>query len=70
MEHADFLAYDTQYPIILPRRGELTRLIVQEHHRKGQHTGVSYTFSLLRQRFWALAGREAVRDAEAVCDAK
>ena len=67
LEHADFLAYDTRYLIILPRRGELTRLIVQEYHRKGHHTGVNHTFSLLRQRLGVLVGRKAVLDAEVDC---
>ena len=35
LTHAKFLSYDVRYPVILPRRSWVTRLIIKDCHDKG-----------------------------------
>ena len=65
LKHAEFLAYDVRYPIILPRRNWVTKLIVKEYHERGnQATGTNQTLAALSTRYWLLAGREEIREWE------
>ena len=68
LQQAEYLAYDTRHPIILPRKGPVTSLIVRMHHLLGHHAaGVSHTVSMLMAKFWILSVREAVREFESSC---
>ena len=67
-QNADFLAYEVKHPIILPRHSWVTRLIVRDQHIAAKHAaGVNHTWALLMQRYWVIAGREAVRECEQRC---
>ena len=37
LKYAEFLPYDVRYPIILPRKNWVTKLIVKHHHVLGNH---------------------------------
>ena len=66
--HTDYLLYDVRYPIILPRRHWVTKLIVRAHHEKGNHqAGTNQTLSTLATRYWILQAREEIRDCEKEC---
>jgi len=46
LEHAEFMSYDAQHPIILPRKGDVTELIVRHYHQMGGHSsGVNHTMT-------------------------
>lgn len=68
LKHAEFLPCDVRYPIILPRRNWVTKLIVKEYHERGNHaTGTNQTLAALSTRYWLLAGREEIREWEKEC---
>ena len=68
LTHAEFLSYDVRFPIILPRRSWVTKLIIKDQHEKGNHaTGTNHTLSALSSRFWIQSGREAIREWEREC---
>ena len=37
LTYAEFLPYNVRYPIILPRKSWITKLIVKYHHELGNH---------------------------------
>ena len=39
LQNADFLSDDVKYPIILPRKNWVTRLIVKHFHKQRNHVG-------------------------------
>ena len=46
--YADYLLFDARFPIILPRRSPVTRLIVKSYHERSNHSaGTNHTLSLL-----------------------
>ena len=66
--NAEYLPYDTRFPIILPRKNWVTKLIVKAHHEKGNHRlGTNQTLSSLSTRFWIMQGREEIREYEREC---
>lgn len=47
---------DAKFPIYLPRRAEITRLIIQHAHIKAKHALPSELITILRQHFWFIKG--------------
>ena len=66
--YAEFLPHDTRYPIILPRKNCVTRIIVKYHHDKGEHVcGTNQTLSAMSVKYWIISGREEIRQYETDC---
>ena len=68
LTYAEFLPYNVRYPIILPRKSWITKLIVKYHHELGNHiAGTNQTLSSLSTKFWIVAAREAIIEWEREC---
>ena len=68
LKQAKFLAYDVRYPIILPRKSWVTKLIVKDFHEHGKHAaGTNQTLAALSARYWIIAGRKVIREWEKEC---
>ena len=39
LKYAEFLPHDARFPIILPRKNCVTKLIVKHYHEKDDHVG-------------------------------
>ena len=52
---------DLKHPFILPSHHHVTELLIQYHHSKVGHLGQENVLSSLRERFWIVKGRSAVR---------
>ena len=46
---------------------EVTKLIIDYYHHAAGHSGVEYTLSLIRQRYWIIGARSNVRNAVNTC---
>ena len=55
------LPEDAKLPILLPRQEHFSKLLIQDIHHKIHHCGVSQTLAQLRQRYWMVQGRTAVK---------
>ena len=55
------IEYEEKHPIILPYRNRVTDLIILQHHQQAGHLGQEYVLSSLRQLYWIIKGRSAVR---------
>ena len=68
LRHSDDLSDDVKFPIILPKRNHVTRLIVQYHHEsEGHQMGVNYTINHLREKYLVIHVREEVRRVNREC---
>ena len=57
-----------RYPIILPRKNWVTKLIIKHYHELGNHiAGTNQTLASLYTRFWIIAAREAILEWEKEC---
>ena len=59
-EHSD-LPKQTKCPQLLPRGSWLTRLIVEDCHRRLLHAGLEQTLAMVRKQYWIPRGRVEVR---------
>lgn len=66
LENSD-LEPESQQPIIIPRDHKLTKLMIEECHRRTQHSGIRATLGELRSRFWVPKGRQAVKKVLKEC---
>lgn len=59
-KHLSF-SHDQKYPVLLPKTHRITRLIVEQYHKRNFHAGAQLVLSLLRQKYWILNGRSFIR---------
>ena len=55
------IGYESRHPIILPNQHHLTTLIIRHHHTVSKHAGPMQVLVSLRQEFWIVKGRAAVK---------
>ena len=55
------LSEEAKYPILLPREGRLTELVISYCHNKVHHGGVRQTLAEVRSRYWIPKGRQKVK---------
>ena len=68
LKYAEFLPYSVRYPIVLPRKHWVTKLIVKYYHEKGHHNaGTNHTLAELSSIYWIVCGREETREWENQC---
>lgn len=58
---------DARHPIILPKKHHVVTLIVNQYHRISGHSGLEYTLSIIRQRYWIINARRTVRRTLNIC---
>ena len=56
-----------KHPAILPKKHHVVDLIIKHYHQQSGHSGVEYVLAEIRQRFWIIKGRVAVRRAIGSC---
>ena len=61
------LSYKVKYPILMPKESHLTRLIIQDRHRRVKHAGVKTTLTQIREEFWIPQGRKLVKSIVNQC---
>ncbi|XP_058837171.1 uncharacterized protein LOC131693407 [Topomyia yanbarensis] len=66
LKHAEITA-DAKYPLALPGKHSLTRMIAETIHRQQLHCGPQLLLATIRQRFWPTRGRDLVRDVVHSC---
>jgi hypothetical protein len=58
--HAD-LPQSTKTPVLLPAKHGFVQLVIFAFHERVKHSGIRDTLSTVRERFWILRGREAIK---------
>ncbi|KAH9644482.1 hypothetical protein HF086_006015 [Spodoptera exigua] len=62
------LSFEMKNPVILPKGGRFTELLIQKAHLTTLHGGARLTLAYIRQRYWIIGGNRAVKlDFGAVC---
>ena len=52
--------FDVKHPIIIPHDSHVTRLLIEDQHRRIGHGGSSHTWTTLRQRYWIVKGAATI----------
>jgi hypothetical protein len=62
------LIRETQkHPYVIPKDHHVTQLIIRHYHNQNLHSGAQATLAAIRQQFWVLNGRSAVRQVIRKC---
>lgn len=65
--HNCSLPYSAKCPILLPRKHHFTNLVIRQSHENVNHDGVGETLAEIRDQFWIIKGRQAVKDLFSKC---
>uniref|UniRef100_A0A1I7VPB6 Integrase catalytic domain-containing protein n=1 Tax=Loa loa TaxID=7209 RepID=A0A1I7VPB6_LOALO len=58
---------ESKYPIYLPNKNDITKLIIWQQHDRLHHAGVAHTLSAIRRRFWITKGRATIKRTISSC---
>ncbi|CAL8131492.1 unnamed protein product [Orchesella dallaii] len=58
---------DFKYPVVLPRKHQLVEKLIMEMHRNYCHAGVGFLLCRLREHYWILQARRAVKNVISKC---
>ena len=61
------LDYQSKHQLLLPHKHHVTKLLIMDVHESVGHLGQEYVLTSLRQRFWIVKGRAAVRKVLSGC---
>ena len=61
------LSFASKYPILLPRKTDFTRLVIEDAHERVFHNGIKETLAEVRSTFWIPKGRQAVKEVIRGC---
>ncbi|XP_055633447.1 uncharacterized protein LOC129773820 [Toxorhynchites rutilus septentrionalis] len=60
-------SYNIRHQIVIPGFHPFTKLLIMHHHKKLIHGGNTVTLAVLRDEFWPLHGRRAIRSVLRSC---
>ena len=55
------LSFSKKQPILLPSKHPFTDLIILDYHKIVHHNGIKETLNSIREKYWIVRGREAVK---------
>lgn len=55
------LSPEMKNPAILPKKGRLTQLVIDQAHARTLHGGARLTLAHIRQKFWIISGNRTVK---------
>ena len=61
------LSTSDKNPILLPKNHTFTELLIRHTHEKIKHSGIRDTLTTVREEYWILRGREAVKKVLRKC---
>ena len=61
------LSESAKQPILLPSKHRFTELVIREKHEVVHHDGIKETLNCVREKYWILRGREAVKRVVTKC---
>ncbi len=56
-----------KYPVVLPGRNPLVKLIIQHEHEMASHPGVQYMQAIIREKYWIIRSRKSIRNVIHSC---
>lgn len=56
-----------RFPIVLPGNHTVVKSLIFEYHQKSCHVGTQGLLSILREKYWILGGRRAIRSVTVKC---
>lgn len=61
------LGEEAKYPLLLPKSSHFTSLLINHYHLTYLHAGPALVIAMIRQKYWILSGRDAIRRSIFAC---
>ena len=61
------LSNAVKHPIIMPKKGNVTNLIIQHEHKRLGHVGRNHVLASIRNKYWVIRANSAVRSVLNSC---
>ena len=61
------IPYDAKHPYIIPSNHPVTKLIIEDEHRSNGHIGSEHVLANLRECYWIVNGRTAIKGVIRKC---
>lgn len=61
------LPHEVKHPVILPRKGHVTTLLIRHTHKSLGHAGRGHVIAALREKYWIIKVNAAVRRVLSKC---
>ena len=69
LQFPEYLPYDVQSPLILPRGHWVTKLVVKHYRERANHSGgTNFVLSQISEKYWIPSAREEIRQWEGECN--
>ncbi|XP_074620914.1 uncharacterized protein LOC141879527 [Acropora palmata] len=68
LQKAQSIPYRARHPKIIASRHELAELIINEMYRSYHHPPTDHLLNQIRQEYWIIHGRQAMRNAKFKCN--
>ena len=65
--HHSPVSSKAKHPAMLPKRHHISDLIARHYHLVSGHSGLEYTLSLIRQKYWIIHARISLRNILSSC---
>ncbi|KAK3743481.1 hypothetical protein QZH41_013096 [Actinostola sp. cb2023] len=71
IKQATSIAEEVKHPVVLPRRGHVSQLVVKHCHEKTEHQGKGFTLNEIRSSgYWIIGGGGAVTELVHNCEGR
>lgn len=67
LSNAD-LSYEMKHPALLPKSDRVVDLLIDYYHVRNCHTGADLLNSFLKQKYWIISARNAIRKRVRLCN--
>ena len=67
LRKSDEIATESKHPVILPKKGHVSELIIRHAHENVAHSGRGITLNEVRSRYWIINANSAVRNYISTC---
>lgn len=61
------LPYEKKHPLLLPKKGNFTRMLISYYHRVYLHVGPRSLQSIISQKYWIVSARSIIRSVTTKC---
>jgi hypothetical protein len=61
------ISFDSKHPMVIPKDHHLGRLLIHHYHEGTAHGGQDHVLAKIREKYWILNGKTAIRQALKYC---
>ena len=61
------ISYDAKHPILMPKKSPISRLILEDAHRRVGHQGKNAILAFTREKYWIIGANSIIKGLVSKC---